>query len=121
MTNRKIAYWVIPPAADAEFVAHMEEVLDTYAKPYNPNVPVLCMDEQPGQLLKETRVPIAATAKHGKRVDYEYKRAGTAAIFMFAEPWPAGVMSPFANGKRRSIGPLKWLGCWRAATLPAPK
>lgn len=86
MTNRKIEYWVIPPEADAEFVAHMEEVLETYAKPYNPNVPVLCMDEQPVQLLKETRVPIAATAKHGKRVDYEYERAGTAAIFMFAEP-----------------------------------
>jgi hypothetical protein len=37
-------------------------------------------------LLKETRVPIVATAKHAKRVDYEYERAGTAAIFMFAEP-----------------------------------
>jgi hypothetical protein len=37
-------------------------------------------------LLKETRVPIAATAKHGKRVDHEYERAGTAVIFMFAEP-----------------------------------
>jgi hypothetical protein len=86
MTNRKIAYWVIPPEADAEFVAHMDEVLETYEKPYNPNVPVLCMDEQPVQLLKETRTPIAATAKHGKRVDYEYERAGTAAIFMFTEP-----------------------------------
>lgn len=50
MTNRKIEYWVIPPEADAEFVAHMEEVLETYEKPYNPNVPVLCMDEQPVQL-----------------------------------------------------------------------
>jgi len=86
MTKRKIAYWVIPPEADAEFVAHMEEVLDLYEKPYNRHVPVLCMDEQPVQLLKETRVPIAATATHGKRVDYEYERAGTAAIFMFAEP-----------------------------------
>ena len=86
MTNRKIEYWVIPPEADAEFVAHMEEVLETYEKPYNPRVPVLCMDEQPVQLLKETRTPIAATAKHGKRVDYEYERAGTAAIFMFTEP-----------------------------------
>jgi hypothetical protein len=38
------------------------------------------------QLLKETRVPIAGTAKHAKRIDYEYERAGTAAIFMFAEP-----------------------------------
>jgi hypothetical protein len=44
------------------------------------------MDEQPVQLLKETRVPIAATKKHGKRVDYEYERNGTASIFMFAEP-----------------------------------
>jgi hypothetical protein len=86
MTNRKIEYWVIPPKADAEFVAHMEEVLETYEKPYNPKVPVLCMDEQPVQLLKETRVPIAATSRHAKRVDYEYERAGTATIFMLAEP-----------------------------------
>ncbi|MEZ6141308.1 MAG: IS630 family transposase [Zavarzinella sp.] len=86
MTNRKIEYWVIPPEADAEFVAHMEDVLETYEKPYDPNVPVLCMDEQPVQLLKETRVPIPATAQHAKRVDYEYERAGTAAIFMFTEP-----------------------------------
>ena len=49
MTHRKSAYWVIPPEADAECVAHMEEVLETYEKPYNPNVPVLCMDEQPVQ------------------------------------------------------------------------
>ena len=41
MTNRKIAYWVIPPKANAEFVAHMEEVLETYAKPYDPACPVL--------------------------------------------------------------------------------
>jgi hypothetical protein len=64
----------------------MEEVLETYAKPYYPRRPVLCMDEQPVQLLKETRVPIPATRRHAKRVDYEYERAGTANIFMFAEP-----------------------------------
>ncbi len=86
MTNRKIEYWVIPPEADGEFVAHMEEVLETYARPYDPARPVLCMDEQPVQLLKETRVPIPATRRHGRRVDYEYERAGTANIFMFAEP-----------------------------------
>src|SRR5271169_1740400 len=86
MTKRKIAYWVIPPEQDAEFVASMEEVLETYEKAYDPQHPVLCMDEQPVQLLKETRVPIAATRKHGKRVDYEYERNGTASIFMFAEP-----------------------------------
>jgi hypothetical protein len=86
MTNRKIEYWVIPPEADAEFAAGMEEVLDTYARPYDKARPVVCMDEQPVQLLKETRTPIPATASHAKRVDYEYERAGTANIFMFTEP-----------------------------------
>jgi DDE superfamily endonuclease len=86
MTKRMIEYWVIPPEANAEFVANMEEVLETYAKAYDPARPVLCMDEQPVQLLKETRVPIKATKSHGQRVDYEYERNGTASIFMFAEP-----------------------------------
>lgn len=86
MTSRKLQYWVIPPHADAEFVANMEEVLETHAKPYDRTRPVLCMDEQPVQLVKETRTPIKATAKHPQRVDYEYERAGTAAIFMFTEP-----------------------------------
>jgi hypothetical protein len=86
MTNRKLQYWVIPPEADAEFVASMEEVLDTYEKPYDPACPVLCMDEQPVQLVKETRRPIPATKRHAKRIDYEYERAGTASIFMFTEP-----------------------------------
>src|SRR5439155_20032200 len=86
MTNRKIEYWVIPPQADAEFVASMENVLETYAKPYDPKLPVVCMDEQPVQLLKETRTPLPATKQHAKRIDYEYERVGTASIFMFAEP-----------------------------------
>jgi DDE superfamily endonuclease len=86
MTKRKIQYWVIPPEANCEFVACMENVLETYAQPYDPRFPVLCMDEQPVQLLNETRVPIAATKSHARRVDYEYERAGTASIFMFAEP-----------------------------------
>ena len=86
MTKRKIQYWVIPPDADGEFVAAMEEVLETYEKAYNSACPVLCMDEQPVQLIGETRVPIAATKQHAQRVDYEYERKGTASIFMFAEP-----------------------------------
>jgi len=86
MTNRKIQYWVIPPQADGEFVACMEEVLETYEKPYDSACPVVCMDEQPVQLIGETRTPIPATKEHPKRIDYEYERAGTASIFMFAEP-----------------------------------
>ena len=86
MTDRKLEYWVIPPEADAEFVAGMEEVLDTYAAPYDSKYPVLCMDEQPVQLLKETRTPIPATKDHPRRIDYEYERAGTASVFLFCEP-----------------------------------
>jgi DDE superfamily endonuclease len=86
MTHRKIEYWVIPPEADGEFVADMETVLETYAQPYDPDCPVICMDEQPVQLLREVRTPIPATAQHGRRVDYEYERAGTASIFMMTEP-----------------------------------
>lgn len=86
MTGRKLEYWVIPPTADAEFVAHMGAVLDTYATPHDGRRPVVCMDEQPVQLLKETRVPIPATKGHPRRVDYEYERAGVASLFLFCEP-----------------------------------
>lgn len=75
----------MPPEANSEFVACRENVLETYAQPYDPRFPVLNMDEQPVQLLKETRVPIAATTRHARRVDYEYERAGTASIFMCTE------------------------------------
>ncbi len=64
----------------------MEDVLDVYSRPYDALAPVLCMDEQPVQIVQETRQTIAATAEHPKRVDYEYKRAGVANVFMFAEP-----------------------------------
>ena len=102
MTKRKIQYWVIPPEQDAEFVACMEEVLETYAQAYDPKRPVICMDEQPVQLIKETRKPIAATKKHAKRVDYEYERNGTASIFMFAEPL-SGFRQATARKQRTKI------------------
>jgi hypothetical protein len=102
MTNRKIESGVIPPAADAEFVAHMELVLDTHAQPYGCRRPVLNMDEQPIQLLKETRVPIPATKAHPRRVDYEYERAGTASIFLFCEPW-AGWRQVRVRERRRKV------------------
>jgi hypothetical protein len=57
----------------------MEEALETCERPYDPACPVLGMDEQPVQLVKEKRTPIPATATHGRRVDYEYERAGTSA------------------------------------------
>jgi len=112
MTKRKIQYWVIPPAADGEFVASMEDVLETYARPYEERYPVVCMDEQPVQLLKETRQPIAATKAHPQRVDYEYERAGTASIFMFCEPlagWrEVSVRSQRKHKERKRIGRRRW-------------
>jgi hypothetical protein len=78
--------YVIPPQQNADFVAHMEDVLEIYHQPYNPKYPVVCMDEQPVQLVKETRLPLPATPGHPESVDYEYERNGTANIFLFTEP-----------------------------------
>jgi hypothetical protein len=102
MTDSKLEYWVIPPEADAEFVAGMEEVLETYAAAYDGRHPVLCMDEQPVQLLKETRMPIPATKGHPRRVDYEYERAGTASVFLFCEPL-AGWRSVSVRERRTKV------------------
>ena len=93
---------MIPPDSNAEFVAAMEEVLDIYEQPYNPNVPVLCIDEQPVQLVKELRTPIDATPDHPKRMDHESERAGTASLFLFAEPL-AGWRSVTARDRRTKI------------------
>lgn len=64
----------------------MEQVLDVYKKPYNKDYPVVCMDESPKQLIKETRIPIKMKKGQDKRVDYEYQRCGVANIFMANEP-----------------------------------
>jgi hypothetical protein len=77
---------VIPPKQNAAFVANMEDVLEIYKMPYNPAIPVICMDEQPTQLIKETRTKMAVEPGKPERVDYEYERNGTAANFMFTEP-----------------------------------
>jgi DDE superfamily endonuclease len=78
--------WVIPPAQSGEFVAHMEDVLEVYHQPYDPQVPLVCMDEQPVQLIKEVRQPLPAKAGQPERYDYEYERNGAATIFIFTEP-----------------------------------
>lgn len=64
----------------------MEDVLEIYHLPYAPTCPVICMDEQPVQLVKETRVPLPAKPGQPEAVDYEYERNGTANIFIFTEP-----------------------------------
>jgi hypothetical protein len=76
---------VIPPEADAAFVACMEDVLDVYERPYDPHCPVVNMDEQPVQLVQEIRPPLEAEPGQPRRYDHEYERAGTASIFLFTE------------------------------------
>lgn len=84
--------WVIPPAQNSEFVAHMEQVLDVYKRPYNKDFPVVCMDESPKQLIEEGRASVPIKPGQEERVDYEYVRHGVVNIFMANEP---------LKGKRR--------------------
>ena len=77
---------MIPPQADAGFVAAMEDVLEVYQRPHDPARPVVCVDETTKQLLKETRQPVAMRKGRPQRVDYEYERNGTASIFMIFAP-----------------------------------
>jgi hypothetical protein len=64
----------------------MEQVLELYHVPYNPPIPLVCMDEQPVQRIKETRQPLPAAPGKPEKRDDEYERHGTANIFMFTEP-----------------------------------
>lgn len=88
--------WCIPPHQNAAFVAHMEDVLEVYSRPYDPQRPVVCMDEQPIELHCDSREAIGLSANnHTKKVDHEYVRNGTCCGFMFTEP----------------------LGCWRRVSI----
>jgi hypothetical protein len=78
--------WVIPPDANAAFVAAMEDVLETYQKPRDPDRPLVCLDETSKQLVVETRKPIPAKPGQPVRYDYEYERNGVANIFMTFAP-----------------------------------
>ena len=81
--------WCIPQV-DAEYVARMEDVLDLYAEEPNPKRPVVCFDESPTQLIGEMRQPIPAAPGQLERFDCEYKRNGTANLFIFLDvhrPW----------------------------------
>lgn len=77
---------MIPPNADGEFVARMEDLLDLYAEPFSPARPVVCMDEASKQLVGEMRPALPAGRGHAKRVDYEYRRNGTVNLFVCVQP-----------------------------------
>jgi len=78
--------WCIPPAASAEFVYHLEDVLDVYTRPVDPQRPLVCFDETPEQLIRETRPALPMQSDRPQRYDFEYHREGVANLFMFFAP-----------------------------------
>lgn len=104
--------WCIPPKQNAEFVARMEDVITVYAREYNEEFPVVCMDEKPFQLLDERYEPIPMNkTNHKLKYDCEYEKRGTCSIFMFTEPlagWRHAYALPQRTKKDWAIQ-MKWL------------
>ena len=80
----------------------MEDVLDVYETPYDPEHPVVCMDEKPYQLLGEAREPLPIRPGDDMKIDSEYVREGTCSIFAFTEPL-GGVRHVSAREHRTAI------------------
>lgn len=78
--------WCIPPEANAEFVWKMEDVLEVYTRPYDPERPVVCLDETSKQLVGEVSAPVSVSPGEPARYDYEYVRHGVANLFLCFEP-----------------------------------
>jgi len=78
--------WIIPPLQNSQFVSNMEQVLDVYKRQYDKAFPVICMDESPKQLIKETRISVPMKPGQLARQDFEYERCGVANIFLASEP-----------------------------------
>ena len=77
---------MIPPKANAAFVAAMEDVLEVYHRPHDPSRPLVCLDETSKQLVAETRAPLPMRPGREARHDYEYRRGGVANLFMLFAP-----------------------------------
>lgn len=92
---------MIPPQANADFVAAMERVLDVYRRPFRHAFPVICMDETPRQLIRETRTPIPARPGQCERYDYEYQRCGVCNVFMATEPLAGKRMTKVTERKTK--------------------
>ncbi len=78
--------WCIPPKQSAEFVCHMEDVLDVYHRPHDPRRPVVCLDETSKQLIGEVREPLPPAPGRVERYDSVYVRNGVANLFLAFEP-----------------------------------
>jgi len=80
----------------------MERVLDVYRRPYSSAFPVVCMDETPRQLIRETRTPLPAGQHGPERFDYEYERCGVCNVFMACEPLAGRRMTKVTERKAKT-------------------
>src|SRR4029079_11662162 len=102
--------WCIPDKPSAEFVFHMEDVLEVYHRPYDPRRPVVCVDETFKQLIGETREPLPPRPGAVERYDHVYVRNGTASLFLACEPLQGWRHSEVTQHRRRT----DWAGFIRA-------
>lgn len=79
-------YWCIPPKSNAEFVAHMEDVLEVYQRPYDARFPQVCLDETSRQHLSDVEPALPVRLGSCEKIDYEYEREGVSNVFMACEP-----------------------------------
>ena len=91
-------------------MAAMEDVLDLYAEPYDPDRPVVCFDETSTQLLAEVREPLPAQPRRPRRQDYEYRRGGTRNSFLTCEPLAAVATWPSPSGAPCRTSPTRCAG-----------
>ncbi len=94
--------WCIPPKQSAEFVFHMEDVLEVYRRPRDAVRPVVCLDETFKQLIGETREPLPAKPGAVERYDHVYVRHGVASLFLVCEPLAAWRHVAVTENRRRT-------------------
>ena len=94
----------------------MEDVLDLYAEPYDPQRPVVCFDETSTQLLAETRPPMPPRPGLPLRQDYEYQREGTRNLFLACEPSAGWRQVAVTQRRTCKTSPIRCVGWWTKLT-----
>src|SRR6478672_1835892 len=103
--------WVVAELDD-DYIAKMEDVLETYEQPYDPAEPVVCLDEKPVTLHADVRPPSPAQPGREARRDNEYERCGTANVFLAVEP-KAGRHFTFSTPDRSGFEFAQVAAPWR--------
>jgi hypothetical protein len=99
---------VIPLDQNSSSIANMEMVLNVYKRPFDPQNPVICMDESPKQLIAETRILIPCSPRKPARYNYEYKRNGMCNIFLVYELLTGKRMVKLLKEKPSETGFIFW-------------